>query len=366
MEYTFKAIQGKQWNKTTYTAQIPFARIATIGKVDVEVQREADSSRMDNIADYILKPYQDNTVSAAFNALVTSLRYVDLIYDKDKSEIRISTRAKLYICDGQHRFGGIVKAVNRVEENLEEATNKNDIKAIDYWQNILKNLDEMTIPVVIFTGLKIEEEKQLFHDLNKLGVQVNQTKALSLDKNDIYNRIARQLVEEIDCVKEFGINNTAKNLSDKNREIATLGTWNYCMRIFLNGSKDMKKPWNSIWSFEEKKNECLVFWREIFDIMPDDFVNREKYMITKAAFIQGIAEFGYNITRDKSLDLKKEIAKLKGFDWGYYNDEYSKYGGGAIVKNKNKKGKEMERFYFKGTRAAINSVSAVLEDYIKR
>lgn len=366
MEYTFKALKGKQWGKETYLAQIPFARIASIGKVDAQIQREADDIRIDDIKKYILRPYQDNTVSASFNSLVTSLRYIDDInYNETTNEIRLSTRARLYICDGQHRFGGIVKAVKYVEQKLEEAINTDNIEEKNKWLNLLNELDEMTIPVVIFTNLSREDEKQLFHDLNKLGVQVNQTKALSLDNNDVYNRIARQLSEEIECIRKFGINTVAKTLSDKNKEIATLGTWNYCIRILLNGSKKINSPWNEIWSFEEKKKMCLEFWNEIFSILPNDFVDKEKYMITKSAFLQGIAEFGHRITTRDMKNYKKKIHKLKDFDWGYSNNLYSKYGGGSISLKENKKGKVIEKFYFKGTRAAINSVSIVLEEYTK-
>lgn len=367
MEYTFKAVQGEQWGKVTYTATIPFIQLGDICRVDADVQRKADSARIEEIAQYILDGLTGKRFMAGFNSIVTSLRYSTLSYNDNICEVRISTRGKLFTTDGQHRLGGINHLVNKVEKELDEAVNNNDRETMEYWQNIMKRLEEMTISVLIFTDLTKDEEEQLFHDLNNLGVQVNQTQALKLDQNDKFNRIAKQLINEIDCVKKFGINTVSKTLSDKNKEIATLGTWNYCMRILLNGltDKEIKQNWNNSWNYGEKKDICLEFWREIFSIMPEDFVDKEKYMITKASYVQGIAAFGHKIIfQDNLRGWKELIQKLKDFDWGYKNDSYSKYGGGSISIKNSKDGQVIEKFYFKGTRAAINSVSSVLEEYV--
>jgi DGQHR domain-containing protein len=369
MDYSFKAVRGEQWSKVTYTATIPFIQLGEICRVDPDVQRRADAKRMDEISDYILDGITGKRFMAGFNAIVTSLRYSSLHYNEELCEVKISTRGKLYISDGQHRNGGILKCVERVESELETAREENDIEALKYWTHILKRLEEMKISVLIFTDLTKEEEQQLFHDLNNLGVAVNQTQALSLDQNDPYNRIAKHLAHEIPQVKNNGINKISKSLSDKNREIATLSTWNNCMRILLNGSSDteMKQPWNDAWNFDDKKAICKDFWSAIFSILPIDFVDKEKYMLTKAAYLQGIAAFGHKIIFEQNIpNWKSVIYKLQGLDWSYSNDKYSIYGGGSLsAKNNAKTGKTTTKFYFKGTRAAINSVSHFLEEHTK-
>lgn len=365
--YSFKAIKGQEWSKPTYTASISFVQLAELCRVDPDVQRNADTKRMESIAQYILDGFTGKRFMTGFNAIVTSLRNSSLEYNEETCEVRISTRGKLYISDGQHRCGGIRICVEMVESELEKARSDDDKDALEYWGHILKNLEETNLPVVIFTQLTKDEEKQLFHDLNNLGVSVNQSQALDLDQNDTFNRLSKNLEIEIPQLKKYGLNKTAKTLSDKNLQVATLGIWNNCNRILLNGSndKEMNEPWNESWNFEEKKELCKEFWQTFFNVLPEDFVDKEKYIITKSAYLQGVAAFGHKlIFENKAENWKKLIFKLRNFDWSYTNDVYSKYGGGSLgIKKDSKTGMQSTKFYFKGTRAAINSVSQSLEEY---
>lgn len=367
--YSFKAIKGQQWFKPTYTASISFVQVADLCKIDPDVQRNADHKRMEAIAEYILDGFSGKRFMTGFNAIVTSLRNSSLEYNEDTCEVRISTRGKLYIADGQHRCGGIKLCVEKVEAALEEARNSDDKEGLEYWGSILKDLEETNLPVVIFTDLMKNDEKQLFHDLNNLGVSVNHSQALYLDHNDQFNLLSKKLENEIVQLKKFGLNKVAKTLSDKSTQVATLGVWNNCNRIVLNGStdKEMNKEWDESWDFSEKKELCKDFWQTFFNVLPEDFVNKEKYMITKSAYLQGVAAFGHKIIfEDKISDWKSRIIKLQNFDWSYSNDAYTRYGGGSLAVKINKKtGTEYTRFYFKGTRAAINSITKVLDNYTK-
>lgn len=367
--FTFKAIKGQQWHKPTYTTNISFLQIADLCKIDLDVQRNADIKRMESISQYILDGFTGKRFMTGFNAIVTSLRNSSLEYDEETCEVRISTRGKLYVSDGQHRCGGIKLCVEKVEYELDQARNNEDNEALDYWGNILKCLEQTNLPVVIFTDLVKSDEKQLFHDLNNLGVSVNQSQALHLDQNDKFNVLSKELENEISQVKKYGLNKVAKTLSDKNTQIATLGIWNNCNRIILNGSsdKEMNAAWDESWDFNEKKEICKEFWQTFLNILPEDFVNKEKYMITKSSFIQGVAAFGHKIIfEDGYKEWKGRVIKLQNFDWSNSNDDYTKYGGGSLgVKVDKKTGIQSTRFYFKGTRAAINSVTQVLDNYTK-
>lgn len=367
--YNFKAIKGQQWHKTTYTTNISFAQIGELCRVDPDVQRSADPKRMEDISKYILDGLTGKRFMTGFNAIVTSLRNASLSYDEEKCEVKISSRGKFYISDGQHRCGGIKLCVEKVEKELDKARENEDNEALEYWTNILTQIEQTYLPVVIFINLVKSEEKQLFHDLNNLGVSVNQTQALYLDQSDKFNVLSKELESEISQIKKYGLNKVAKTLSDKNTQIATLGTWNNCNRILLNGSsdKEMNLPWNESWDFEEKKEICKEFWQTFFNILPNDFMNKQKYMVTRSAFIQGVASFGHNIISEDNVDdWKSRLIKLQNFDWSNSNDLYKKYGGGSLgIKEDKKTGVKNTRFYFKGTRAAINSVTNVLNDFTK-
>lgn len=370
MNYELSGINGKQWGKLIYTSNISFAQITEICRIDPDVQREADTSRMEKIADYIFDGLLGKRFMAGFNAIVTSLRYSALQFDKDKKTIRISTRGKLFVSDGQHRIGGIERALQRIEFGMDKAREENDVELMEYWSNIMELFEEMTIPVVIFTDLTKDEEQQLFHDLNNLGASVTTTQALHLDQSDNFNKLAKQLAQEIPKIRKYGIETRAKQLSDKRKEVATLAVWNNCVRILLNGSSDseMKKEWNLNWDFDKKAQEAQEFWETLLDILPEDYTDKEKHMITKSVYLQGLAAWGHKIIYEEKIpNWKSLIYELHDFDWSYQNHYYSEHGGGSLQEKKNKRtGEVKKRFYFKGTRAAINSIPSTLNDYVTR
>ena len=370
MNYDFKGVKGKQWAKETYTSNISFAQITEICRVDPEVQREANDHKMENIEGYIMDALLGKRFMAGFNAIVTSLRYASLRFDEESSNIKISTRGKLFVSDGQHRLGGIEKALKKVEGKMDEARENNDTEAMEYWDNIMQQFEEMTIPVVIFTELTKDEEKQLFHDLNNLGTAVTSTQALHLDQTDPFNRMSKELIREIPKLREYGVDTKAKQLSDKKREVATLAIWNNCTRILLNGPSDseIKTSWNDSWDYEEKKRIVKEYWSTLLDVLPEDYTDKKQYMITKSVYLQGLAAWGHKlIFVEQSPNWKSTIYELHNFDWGYTNDIYANHGGGSLQEKKDRKtGEISNRFYFKGTRAAINSIPSALDDYVTR
>ncbi|MBE6062578.1 MAG: DGQHR domain-containing protein [Clostridium butyricum] len=364
MQYIFKGIKGMQWGKEVYVSQITFNEIQAICRVDNDVQREVNKSRIDEIADYILKPFKNTSINAGFNSLVGSLRLEDLestklIYDEKNNDIRVSTSTKLYICDGQHRYNGMLRALDRVKEELQKSKTNNDIENEKYWKSVQEKISEMSIPIVIFIGLTVNEEKQLFYDLNNLSIPVSKSIGLERDNNNMYNRIAKQLAEEISLVKVWGIDSQKKELGVNSRKIATLATWNDCVKILINGEADANNPWNDSWDFDQKKKLCLEFWNEIFNIMPKEFTNKRHYIVTKTGYyMKGIAEFGHNIINSNVKGYKGRVAKLKRFNWQCNNKIYSKYGWNQ---SKDKKG-----YICSGTKSGIKDVSKILQEYISK
>jgi|GEM_PF-1168218 len=362
LEYTFSSIKGKQWGKIIYSTNISFAQIGEICRIDEEVQRRADKKRMEEIAGYILDALIGKRFMAGFNSIVTSLRYANPQYEDDKKVIRVSTMGKLYVSDGQHRLGGIKIALERILSNLDEAREENDHDGMRYWEELLQQFEELTIPVVIFIKLTKDEEKQLFHDLNNLSASVTQTQALNFDQTDPYNRLSKELENEIPLIKKYGIEKTSKQLSDKRREVATLATWNIANRILLNGNTNADKHWNKDWNYEDKKLVAKDFWSALLEVLPEDYTDKTKYLITKSSVIQGLAAWGHKlIFEDENLSWKSIVHQLRNFDWGYSNDIYARYGGGALSQKNG-----VMRFYFKGTRAAIKSIPLALDDYLTK
>ncbi|MFR5264849.1 DNA sulfur modification protein DndB [Clostridium sp.] len=359
MKYKFKAIKGIQFDNEVFTCNIGFDDLGNMTRVDSEVQRKKDSEKVASIVTYILESLKGDRPMSGFSAIVTSARYEKMTYNEDTCDLEMNTQSKLYISDGQHRAA----ALNEVKEFILNKLESVDISEEKvYWEKIYEKFANYTIPVIIFLNLNKANEQQLFHDMNNLATPVNPSQALKYDQNDKYNMIAKEIEQEIDILRNMGINKIDKSLNSKSTEIATLKIWNNAIRILLNGpnESDMKKPWNSEWNYNKKKDLCKTFWEIFFDILPEDFNNKEKYIVTNSGFIQGVAAFGYQILTTKTeKEWRQAILKLQDFNWAIDNDIYGEKGGLLIVTSKN-----VKKFKFKGTRAAINSVSSALQNFI--
>lgn len=366
VEFNAKGSRFNQFGKTAFVTHLPFSQISSVILVDEEVQRKRDNKRMLSIAEYILAYMKGERGAAVFNAITTSLRGTVVLYDSSTGIVRFSLRGQLHVEDGQHRCGGIELALQMAEAERNAAEETGDHEILDYWNSILEKFDDYSIPVVIFTNLSYSEEKQHFHDLNNLAVAVTSTQALHFDQADPFNQLSKALIEMIPQIEHYGIEMQAKVLSDTKKEVATLATWNYCTRIMLNGSMDqqIKRKWDRNWNLGEKAHELSEFWNHLLNVMPNDFNDRRKWMISKSVFIQGLAAWGHEIIKHDDWDEK--IAALKGFDWSYENDAYGAHNGGGMKEVKDRRSGIVvgKKFQFAGTRAAINSIPKVLNAFV--
>lgn len=127
-------------------------------------------------------------------------------------KVWLSQQDILYIVDGQHRR----KAIQMVIEFLDEIKsdhkyptkkssifphNRDDRTVPDEELNVWYECDNIirknfTVSVEIHLGLNIEQERQLFHDLNNLGKKVEKSLALEFDSSNPVNAfIKNKLIE---------------------------------------------------------------------------------------------------------------------------------------------------------------------------
>lgn len=365
MPFTFPALKGNQFGKEVFTVQMSFADSVTTTFADPEVQRDIIEEQVQSISEFVLEAMENKrAVLSAFNAITTSLR--EDILEYLNSILTLSTRTKLHIADGQHRRAGIERAMETVEQYIHQAREDDDEETLVYWKGIRKLFDEYTLSIVVFTGLNKDDEAQLFYYLNHLAKQVTGTESLSFDRADKYNLIAKALEHEIPKLRQYGIEKKAKTLTSTSRNpaVATLATWNNCVRIYINGPSNaaMKRKWNSEkWDFEGTKAKVKSYWTALFDVLPEDFNDRRKYLCSMSVSLQGVAAWLHETAVNHPKDWKKRIDAIKNFDWSYDNSTYQYVGGGSVIYNASE---QREKFQFIGTRAAINAIPKVLNAYI--
>ncbi|MCQ6561526.1 DNA sulfur modification protein DndB [Paenibacillus mendelii] len=350
---TVGASKGQQNGKTTFVTQLPYNRLKSWLTIDTARQRRVFPKKVDDLEKYVIDGF--NGQYSGFNAIAVSLRNGELNYDEKTGTIYLPDEhegVRFFICDGQHRYYGIIQAYERASNMRWEIDEEGER---ENWERIFNAFGTSTLPVVIYTGLTLDEEEQLFSDMNFKATPVNQSKALQHDKRDIYNKLAKELANEIPDIAKFGVDIESKVLSDKLEYISTLATWNRVNRILINGPKetDLAKEWDDEErDYDTTKAKLKAFWEDLLAVLPDDYNNRGKYMITKSVYIQGLAAWGHKLFNMPRNDRQTVLQKLSDFNWGYDNVDYAKHGGGNLNKG---------RMQFIGTRAAIKSIPAVLD-----
>lgn len=259
-EQEYKSFVGHNLGERVFLLQIPMKEFFSISEVaneqyreGIEVsQRKLDPVHAQKLAVYILKglvssaiKYREVTKKPAIPALkniqeelgrqpylslqpiVTNIRDIgyrggylraERVIAKDREEtvcfrIYLAQNNILWVIDGQHRREGM-RLVFEFLENLirqQAYPKKKGLYApldnhfeltpeeVQAWQAVSESARTFaTVTVEVHLGLNIDEERQLFHDLNNLGKKVDRNLALKFDSsNPINSFIKEHLIEEL-------------------------------------------------------------------------------------------------------------------------------------------------------------------------
>ncbi|WBL72394.1 DNA sulfur modification protein DndB [Serratia liquefaciens] len=216
-------------------------------------QRKLDQTHANKLALYILKglvssaiTFRENTGKPSIKSLldiqenlgkqpylalqpiVTNVRDIGLKGNKLRAERLLSTSDNktacfkvylaqnniLWVVDGQHRREGMKIAFEFIEQLLRTHSYPKkkgvysppdehlDLSSgeIAAWNAILEASSAFsTVTVEMHLGLDIDQERQLFHDLNNLGKKIDKNLALKFDSaNPINSFIKGKLIDELD------------------------------------------------------------------------------------------------------------------------------------------------------------------------
>lgn len=135
-------------------------------------------------------------------------------------KIYINHGDTFWIVDGQHRRKGIQLVYEFLEHintnrkypnkgSLYMAGEKKDNLTADemlIWSECLAISKECNVSLEVHLGLDIEQEKQLFHDLNNLARKVEKSLALQFDNSNVVNRFIKEvLIDDFFNMEEFPI-----------------------------------------------------------------------------------------------------------------------------------------------------------------
>ncbi|MCG7344780.1 DNA sulfur modification protein DndB [Sporosarcina sp. ACRSL] len=347
---SFKGSKGRQFGRDTYVTMIPFNNLENFFKVFPEVQRKLNKARVKSIAKYILDGIDKKRLT--FLSAITVTCKNEIQYNEDESTIDVDISTVFSINDGQHRYEGIKLAIENLQDKIQKSTNNNEIEILKQKLNTLGN---MTIPVVIFTGIDQKGEQQLFHDLNLLAGKPNKSIALNFDSSDQYSKLAKDLAKNNEQLLRLEVETEKTQIRGNKGKLMVLSTLRNMLCYIITGANKDKDGKLDIETYTEYRNTLDEILNLLFEVLPEDASNRDRYIIGTAATLQGIGKYLNEVIYvQNNLDWQSEVKKLGTIDWSHSSSVWEGYGGSYIP--------EKNKFVFTGTSAGINGVYEALKN----
>lgn len=279
------------------------------------------------------------------NVRGTDIRGIRLL-DKTTEEttgfkVFLSQRHVLWVIDGQHRR----KAMQMVFEFLESLRSaraypkKGNIvpfgdgqpitpEELQVWEECFERARTFcTVAVEVHLGLKPDEERQLFHDLNRLGKKVDTNLALQFDNSNPVNLfIKERLIDEVGLeVVETDVKNWA---DDEGRivrkDLVSVNAILLLNRTNINGATPQM--------IDGRTDKAVEFWSAVRDI--DGFgeeLAREKTVAAQPVVIKALAklvfDFSFSNRRPEDGDALTErlLSSVNDIDFRHDNPMWRYY-----------------------------------------
>ena len=330
---TLSGIKRKQFNQDVITIQCTVNDILKFLGIDTRVQRELDENKVASIGQYIQYGLDGNDIY--FSPLIFSARGQG-VYDDERYEYSLSMDEKLFILDGQHR----IRAFEYLKRRM-EVSNPNG----EEYQLLIN----FPMTIQIFVNLSLEQERQLFTDINTKSSQVNNTLLIMYKKDDLLGDLVKEVIDSlpldlIEC--------RAKTTRTKLMTASTL----YSMSKVINDGVYSRKTKSGInkENYEIYKQKTENFIKLLRQYAPIDAGNRDKYIIMNSNIIVAIAKFVYDVAKKYPEEQLENLFKnvISRVDWTHKNEEFKKL---SVKFNKRTK-----KYHFGSTGRTVRDFSEIL------
>ena len=289
------AVRGIQAGRCYFSMTPPMGTLKRLiafdtGNVLQRSQREVNKTRAKNISDYIL----DNKETYVLPSLAgvvdeNMIQFIESDLSPNVGILRISMDADVFLFDGQHRSTGIIDAVSKDSDLRSHST-----------------------PIMLFSGMTLEDRQQAFADINGHTVKP------SISISDTYNKrndLPMLIVEMANSLPVF------VNLVDFERNIiAKKSDYLFPVKILKdatmrlmglkansNLSDDAKEIIKQFWSASATPLLWVAF--KNWDESADDF--RQTYISSHGVFLNALGMFGSIVLAQYgNFDLLSNLSNL--------------------------------------------------------
>lgn len=343
--FTFKSVKGSQFGKEMVSFQGTIEQILKFLEIDNEVQREIIDSHVAELQQYIQYGLDGNSIY--FSPFIFSARG-NGYFDEETSEYKINLDDKLILLDGQHRLRACEIVIKRLESRINEVNYKNK----------LSFLQKFPVSIQLFLNLTLEEEQQLFTDVNTRSSKASNSLFIMYRDNSLCGQLAKEIISNHPTITPDYFETKARYTKTKLMTVATL----YNIIITLNENiihTELLKSKITPENYEKYKQKTQKFLDLLVKFAPYNTFNRSNFVIYIPKVLSGIAYFVSTKMKEQP-DLSMEhifrtvIAKV---NWSHSNMDFRERG---IPYNE----KTRKYNFANGTRA-IKAISKYLAESMK-
>ncbi|NCT39644.1 DGQHR domain-containing protein [Bacillus sp. EB93] len=304
---TLKGVSGIQFNHQVISIQCTVNEVLKFLEIDQDVQRESDENKISSIKKYIQYGLEGNDIY--FPPLIFSARGQG-IYEEDQLQYRLLFGEKLVILDGQHR----IKAFEILKRQLQS---QNDLLS-------LEKVNNFPLTIQVFVDLSIEQERQLFTDINSNSSPVNNTLLIMYKENDLYGQLVKDIVYHHPTISEDLFEIRLKTTRSKLLTAATL----YLIALALNDgglNKNYRKTINKQ-NYNKYKLKTENFLTLLRKYAPIDALDRDKYVIYFPNVTLGIAKFIHTVSKEyPEVKMEHLFEQVVGkINWSHKNKDFDR------------------------------------------
>lgn len=303
---SFPVIRGQQAQREYYVAMWTLRTLSKISIFDedelppeMRAQRTLNTSRVPEIADYILDNPSDYTFSALTVSIDSEVEFEKVDEQGKLGVLRVPMGARFIINDGQHRRAAIKEALEHRPELAHE-----------------------TIAVVFFLDVGLERSQQMFADLNRHAIRPSRSLGLLYDHRNEKAKLAKLVVLESEKFRDI-VEMEKSSLAKRSRKLFTLSAfYNACADLVQGlATGNLAEDADLAREYWEAVAEHFPSWGQVREgHMPASEV-REGYIHSHGIALQALGKAGNSLLTSGKNDWKSSLKALEEIDWSRKNSQ---------------------------------------------
>jgi len=240
-------------------------------------------------------------------------------------ELTLDQGDPLIIVDGQHRLGAIKEAIADKEADPE--------------------LRNESIPVVLFPYISLEDNQQLFSDLNRNVKKTSKSLDVFFDRRDIVNRVVKKVVAKVSVFGEERVDVENISVAKSPTMVFTLAGVYQATNPMIKGAFKGELLQKELSKENNNEDEYANFLADTWEFIAEQFPEwgkvasgemniaqeRRNYLHWNSGVVSSIGEFVGAAMRERGADWKNAVkTALTHPDNGNWRRD-PKYWGGIIL-----------------------------------